>query len=361
MYVLWWRAYQRRGLSSTTDAVVLGVVAGLTVLARIDAVFVLGLFALATWWLADDRAAGFRRSVLMGVVAVAVSGPWWVYNVLGFGSPVPTSGAAQQDVDLVLGRYDDLLGALAQPLLPWLAFPTRWVQYRVLALIPAALALFVWWRWLRGTVPAEDPADPVEPEVRRRTDVFAAVLVAAALSLGAWYVVTSWAEHFYGRYLSLLVLPALYLWARFCLLALRRWPRLTSAGVATLALVGLLSTLSYWGGSLGDGNTYLQDQVALVERTVPDDEVVAAGQSGTLGFFRDDVLNLDGKVNTDAYEQRDDIVGYLDEQQVEWLCDWQQYVEGYLGDPATAGWDLVDEEGAFRCYHRELPGVGAPG
>jgi hypothetical protein len=126
--------------------------------------------------------------------------------------------------------------------------------------------------------------------------------------------------------------------------------------VAVLVVVGLVSTLSYWAGSLGDGNTYLRDQVALVERTVPDGEVVAAGQSGTLGFFRDDVLNLDGKVNAEAYEQRDDIAGYLDEQQVQWLCDWDEYVEGYVGDdPTEAGWRVVDEQGAFRCWYRDLP------
>jgi hypothetical protein len=356
MYVLWWRTYQRRGMDSTVDAALLGLVAGFTVLARIDAVFVVAIFALVLWLRADDRVAAFRRSVLFGLVAVVVSSPWWLYNVLEFGSPVPTSGAAQQDVAFDLWRYDDAVGALGQAVVPWFSFGDRFADGRVLAFLPIGVAVVLWVTWLR--TPRQDDAGPTlpslpDPALLRRTDTFAVVLVLATAALALWYVTSSWAVHFYGRYLTLLVLPALYLWTRFFLALLARAPRLAVVGAAALVLVGAVSTLSYWSGSLGGGNTNLDDQLVLVERTVPADEVVAAGQSGTLGFYRDHVLNLDGKVNAVAYEQRDDIAGYLDDEGVDWICDWPGYVMGYVGDDTeAAGWEVVDRQGEFACYRR---------
>jgi hypothetical protein len=95
------------------------------------------------------------------------------------------------------------------------------------------------------------------------------------------------------------------------------------------------------------------DQLHLVETQVPPQDAVAAGQSGTLGYFRDGVVNLDGKVNAEALRYQDRMTQYLDLKNVRWFCDMPGYVERYLGTrPEEHGWALVAQAGLFRLYRR---------
>jgi hypothetical protein len=61
-----------------------------------------------------------------------------------------------------------------------------------------------------------------------------------------------------------------------------------------------------------------------VEENVPDDAWVGAIQSGTLGYFHDRTLNLDGKVNPEALRARAEgrIPAYIVERDVAYLADW---------------------------------------
>jgi hypothetical protein len=356
MYVLWWRRYQLRGMATVRDAAALGVVAGLTVLTRIDATFVVALFAAATVLWAADRREALRRAAAFAGVAALVSAPWWLYNTLAFGSPMPTSGSAQTEWRFEVGRFGELFGALAQAASPWFYLGVRFQPAWPVAAVVAVAAGGVWWFLLRGQ--GEPPA-PEDPQQLRRADRFAQVLVVGGGLLATYYVASSWATHFYPRYLALLALPALYLWSRFVLSFTARWPKLGVLGIAAIMLVGTVQVLILWTEEGPNGNPMLRDQVPLVERTVPAGELVAAGQSGTLGFYRDGVVNLDGKVNPDAYEAREHMAAYLAEQGVTWLCDWDGYVQSYVGeDPEAAGWVEVDREGDFGCWHLESRSSG---
>ena len=76
---------------------------------------------------------------------------------------------------------------------------------------------------------------------------------------------------------------------------------------------------------------------------------MGAGQSGTIGYFRDNVVNLDGKVNIDAIIYRNNMQEYLRRQNIIWYCDWDSK---YLGvNPEMNGWFIVEKKGAFTLYH----------
>ncbi|NJN67317.1 MAG: hypothetical protein HC884_11700 [Chloroflexaceae bacterium] len=47
-------------------------------------------------------------------------------------------------------------------------------------------------------------------------------------------------------------------------------------------------------------NPYYREQIPLIERYVPDGDDIAAFESGTLGYFHDRTINLDGKVNPEV-------------------------------------------------------------
>jgi hypothetical protein len=84
---------------------------------------------------------------------------------------------------------------------------------------------------------------------------------------------------------------------------------------------------------------------------------VGAVQAGTLGFLRDRVVNLDGRVNFAALARRHDMAQYLREKEIRWLADWPWLVEDYLGtDPAKLGWFPVASKGSMTLYRYEGTG-----
>ena len=90
------------------------------------------------------------------------------------------------------------------------------------------------------------------------------------------------------------------------------WKASEKASARSILSLGFI--MAVWllaGGRMGASSPMYAVQLPLVREGVPDGEVVAAGQSGTLGYFRDNVLNLDGKVNPEALQYRGRMREYL--------------------------------------------------
>jgi hypothetical protein len=179
------------------------------------------------------------------------------------------------------------------------------------------------------------------------------LLLLCYAGLVVYYTRTFFADWFYIRYFAPLSLIAfVYLPA----LLAARLPRVGAAlGIA--ACIGAAALLAgAWQGAGLFGASAHHRQAALVTAHVPPQDAVAAGQSGTLGFLRDRVVNVDGKVNPEALEWRGRIPEYLDARGIRWFVDSDWYVEINLGlDPAAAGWQLVAENGDFYLYRRVGP------
>ncbi|MBI3453351.1 MAG: hypothetical protein HY057_11115 [Rhodospirillales bacterium] len=372
----------RRGL------VLLGAIVGLLVLARIDAAFF--AVALGLNELRRARTHGVAtmlgRGVLLAGVALAVSAPWWLYNLVYFGSPMPTSGTAQQSWALEWLRLELGEWALALAGFPWLflpglenrlAFQLPWpfgeagymtvTAAGIVRTLAVAIGLMALYRSLgRGRARAEIAAATGEDAARvRRTLEFAACFGLAFVALVLYYVLSFIAFWFYYRYFAPLALVAVVVAA----VAWARWAAAlppSARGIGSVALAGVL-VLQLFGfvalAQIGRGfgvDTVYHDQVALVRAHVPDGEFVAAGQSGTLGFFRDRVVNTDGKVNRDALAWQDRMTDYLRARGVRWFVDWPHYVQKYIGVPIAGpgdrpaaeanGWRLVAERNYFFLY-----------
>ena len=361
-----WRFHQARGLDSSLNRLLFGALLGVTVLARIDAVFL--VLAFAFYCLFYDVSLPLLRRLLaalqVGVPAVVVSGPWWLYNLIGFGSLVPTSGLAQQQWEVSGGRILTALHHVSELAMPFLYVPHMSPANSLiidLVRIAATVAVgVILWRSWEDVFPEGD-----EPR-RARAFTYAGCLLAATLTLIVWYTGSSWAAHFYRRYfapLSVLTTVALAVAAfRLCV----RDPRAAAVAASLVALPAVAAVLALNGrlpGRLGGGfaDTGYQNQVALVEKHVPAGEWVGAPQSGTLGYFRDNVLNLDGKLNPEARPYRRRLREYLNLRGVRWWCDWPPVTNNFLGsDRELYGWVDVDHSGGFILCHFELEPLGDP-
>ena len=338
LYAAAWRAYQADWLDGAR-LWALGVVLGLLVLARIDAavfVAVLSVSELARRGVPATRR--LLRAAVLALVPFAISLPWWLYNVLGFGSLLPTSGAAQTSA-FHLERVGPFAGALLQAAVPYLQ--VRWIDGPLQWFLQAAILAAVAWTVSRTALPG----------LRRDLVVRGGtLLLLGAAVLGAWYLAFFRATHFYGRYLAPVMLPAV---ATTSVAVLRA--RRTSGTLVLVVLLGVgplaLASVGGWVFQVGVArNPFYDHQLALIEEHVPAGETVAAFQSGTIGYFRDGVVNLDGKVNVEAQreQERQNLRGYLVRRGVRWYCDQGT---GFYDERADE-WTVVARQGGFVLCRR---------
>jgi len=216
------------------------------------------------------------------------------------------------------------------------------------ALVAAALGVAIVRRW-RHTPPAL-----ATDAVAARTVTFAGVLATSMAALALYYGLSFIAYWFYYRYLfpvALLATLAIAWWA--APVALRR-PALAGALVALLCVPTLVSAVMAQHGRTLHVETVYWEQLALIAEQVPDTDIVAAGQAGTLGYFRARVVNVDGKVNREAIPYQTHVWDYLAAHDVHWFADWPYYVEKYLGpEPAQHGWRQVGQKGYWQLWRRE--------
>jgi hypothetical protein len=351
-YAVVLRYAQTHVLETPTEAVALGALLGLVVLSRIDAVFFVVL--VCGYLLLTSRGPGrLRHPAVAGAAAFLVSSPWWLYNSLVFGSLMPSSGAAEQSWALDPRRVGVMALALLRNLVPvyFHDLDERRAADVVRALLLVAGGALLWTK-------RREVGKGAAFVRQRHLFGMASCLVLSSLLLALYYALSSWAVHFYDRYLApLLLLVALGLARAFLALAVVR-PRVT----AVLLLLLLGASVPYevvrsYREPIIERNIFVRRQLALVESRVPPEDWVAALQTGTLGYFRDRVLNLDGKVNPEALRRRHDIWRYLDEKGVRWICDWPEIFRPFFGArPEERGWELVEHSGKFALYRRRTQG-----
>lgn len=353
----------------------LGVILGLTVLTRIDAVFLVTAFCLVhAWRLRREIPRAIKEVVTFGATAVLVSSPWWIYNVWFFGSPMPTSGQAESMANLTLqpsvgANIRSFLFDMSNLLFPFTYVPGRRVldpyfpggrigySVAVTAVLVIVLVVVAWRRRRVRAAAGSLLGSDSSP------------LVWHILMLGVFYIFFFGAEHFISRYLSpllLLGIPATAVIVGGLLEGMagrRQRVASTALGVAGLALCGVVATfmLYYYRRNT---SAFYRDQYGWVARHVGNRTcVIAAGQTGALGYFRRSVINLDGKVNCEALEalKRGEIDRYILDKDVEILIDWPEYLEdNFLRYPLVRDQFVeVARSGKFGIFQRK-PGKTGP-
>jgi hypothetical protein len=249
---------------------------------------------------------------------------------------MPTSGFAQQETLVSLERTLSAIWALGCVAMPWIFAGAHEGDLATLARA-AALAGLAYLAWRSRWRPAGGKG-------------FVFLLLATYAALVPYYWLTFFADWFYIRYFAPLSLLAFVFGPALLVKAARAWAMTLTGAVGATSLVLLALA---WTGWSPFGASAHHEQVELVAEHVPAEATVAAGQSGTLGFLRARVVNVDGKVNPEALAWRGRMWDYLDRRGIEWFADSTWYVELYLGlDPEAVGWRLVAQSGDFVVYRR---------
>jgi hypothetical protein len=343
---------------------ILGALLGLLVLARIDT----GLFAVvvaleALWRGRRTPGRTLAEVFVMTVVAALIAGPWFAYNVILTGKVMPVSGLAlgieMAPLQPIASSLRALGAIVRNGTLNILGEFSRTIDF--ILLLAAAGLTFVLLR--------RDGARPRQAqggERARRSLVYVAMLAVYLAVVIAFYAIESTAAFFYQRYFILVSVLAT---GMFAFLLYRLAISAASWAVAPIAVVlagfGLATILGWHGVPLGDKLNRLQayrngpclEQVELARRVRLPGETVAAIQSGTLAFFVEGAINLDGRVNYAAYQARraGKLVDYMLAQRVGLLVDYEIYLE-----PARDGYFTSADNP--KPYFRKVapPGTARP-
>ncbi len=273
----------------------LGLLSGLGFLVRNDGVFLVVAIALALAW---PRFAGAKRwretaarLCLFGLMTVLFALPWLLYNYLGFGSVIPISATAQAfGANPTVGILV-VLSKLMEYMLLVVPVPGDWEMSLPVLLTSgvavSGLAMFIGNRW---ELSRRDPGSP------------AFVFSIYALLILLYYTTQSAAHYFYSRYLFPLS-PMLALGTFGMVAAARnqigRWASFGTwrTGVMLVISVLLAGNLHLYSKGI---NNDLMPLATWIDRNVAAEQWVGAMQSGTIGYFHDRTVNLDGKVNPQA-------------------------------------------------------------
>jgi hypothetical protein len=351
LVALWIWANDRR---TVTRWVVVGAVAGLTVLARTDALLLVGLLGLIQLW------RGPRRPVLPATLAGAlVLAPWWIWCAATFGTPLPTSGPAAHHLQ-PFGSFSSMTVSLAAGAVSGGPFaPSDWLRSKLIS--QPSLGVIVFWvfvvillavgAWLlyqrprrrvrSGSAPTTGPGVVA---VVGTLPVFAAGL----LVFYAWFGVT----FYFTRYLAPVALVVVVLGAGLVgriAESEARWRSPALIGVATLLAVPTvaagqldsrdLTTASSPHVALNsphfyDTTTGYREPTGKAVLVPPAGSVVGGWQSGALSYFaqsRITVVNLDGVVNPTASALRQHsrlLAEYVRRRHIDWLADFPLAVLG---------------------------------
>ena len=335
-----------------------GLLLGALAWARLDeVVFVAAFGAVAVL---RARRTGRARSALAPLAACALAAlvlsPWLAWNVALDGSPMPSSGKAESGGVDVTRNLDAALRAAGAWSAPPLLRPSMHADAIPATELLCAVAVLL----------AIGAARSVR---RRRTAPLGQGTVALAAFcafLLAWYVLNFGPFWFMERYLApLLLLTVPFVATAFELSRPRPRALALLAAVVLVANVPVLAVLAGGPGwpppawaardsNLGaHPNLNHLDQYAWVRANVAPGCVVGAYEAGTLVYFRDGVVNLDGKVDHDALEAREAgrSPAYVDARRVDVMMDIRSGIDRGLNGRRD-GWRLVEAGWRYEAWVR---------
>lgn len=298
-----------------------GVMLGLAFLVRNDACFLILAACLVHLYVGLQKGSfgpRLARTLVFGSTSVLVASPWLAFNYFEFGHIMPVSGRAESLTGEFAGNFGLMLLAVAEYSIGVVGIPSRFEES-----VPAIAAAGVFDLLMVAVVVR---AFRAANEIQRRLIVLAAIFTA---SLFLFYGLFFGAGWFVPRYMFPTTPFFCILWARLVFWMAERLPSSRARGafggaVGTVA-IALIVVMNLRVLSRGEQHQHFQ-VVEWVDGNVDPDVWIGAVQTGTLGFFHDRTINLDGKVNPAAFRAvaSQTVPEYIvHDTPIRYLADWE--------------------------------------
>ena len=307
---------ERQELWSVKKCLGVGVLLGAAFWVRNDAAFLILAACLVHLFNGlDQLGPRFRRTLIFGSMSVFVASPWLAFNQVYFDHIMPVSGRAESLTGHFASNLRFVPPVLAEYATLVIPIPhgVQDTNYSV-----AATSLF-----LVLTLPL------LSLLWARATATERSIMVLTGIFLGALVV-------FYGLFFGAFWFLPRYFFPASPLLALataavglRIHKRVTARvpaaswvfGLGLLGVIGAVQARAYKKGAVHMHGHVVQ----WIDQNLTKETWVGAIQTGTVGYFHDRTINLDGKVNIHAYRALTEsrIADYVvDETEIAYLADW---------------------------------------
>ncbi|MBC8426927.1 hypothetical protein H8E07_22660 [bacterium] len=326
-----------------------GVLLGVAFWARNDAVFL--VVVMTAWHVLyglrgrrEDLAVRIKEALLMGAGALGVAAPWLIFNQTRFGSIVPISALSQTAETAFGANLVNVPSKLFEYISIVLPVPTALETHGAVVAVTSVITIvfFV-------------SAVAMARRLGGATGLFIHVVLSFALLMTVYYGLFHGAPWFISRYFFPLspfmaILSVTYLLSGITHLVARRqraWSRVIATVLVVLALA--LNVRVYVEGP---ENQYLQ-LVAWIEANVADGQWVGAPQSGTIGYFHDLTVNLDGKLNPEALQakQADRFPDYIvngtfgaSQDRIAYIVDWKHIAKWRRIPLIDSNFELIEKD-----------------
>lgn len=318
-------------------AILFGLAAGITALARLDFLAIFAVFILASL---IEKKIEFNKVLTIGFAALLTISPWLLYVYSVTGTIFQSSISAQSNLALpttLTEKLYFLITALLQHLLP--LFFTSYKDWILFAAFPFML-LFIIYMYKKGLFKTAYGSEMLH--------WFLAISFLVPL-----YFTFSGAHWFYIRYFT----PLFLIFIPYTIILFNHLYRINIKKpyliVSSICLMLFFSQIYYHIHTVRVGNHQCL-RINFIMKNFKSDEKIGVWQSGTTGYFCPNVVNLDGKMNSvaDKYNRANNNYRYIDSVGINVLVDWKIYIKSI----DTTKWKLVYPDigdGTSECYIRE--------
>lgn len=354
------RIYTRRHQGQpllVKEAVILGTLSGLAVLARTDSVFLVAAVCATelyrSWRLAKQP---WLTPFVIGLVSLIVTAPWWWWTWHNFGALMQVSGKA---VFLGIHAFDWQKPEIVLPNIGSSAilYFGRLLIYNLAAFVMVAFVI-----WSNRARKTSSRSAPIWPEIWRHLD-FA---IIAALIIAGWYVLWQWhIQNWYLLSTTFVVTMVIGVFLSQRRVITQQVDLVQAAGLIVLVniliLIGIYMTIGFGFPKQARGYEIAQWLNGQIDPNAPvEDRLIGVWNSGIVGYFsHNPVINLDGVVNNQVYAYKIEhrvtdvggLMGYIEQRGITYLTDYEFL---YFADPAAMGLIELYEsaEHGFRVYQR---------
>lgn len=335
--------------------IVLGFAMGFSILCRVDLGFL--SVGLAGWYFFVNSERYKRKFVSIltwAIISLIITLPWWIFNIWLDGSIMPLSGKATRLQVTFNGHGHSILQSFIRTLdalfeIPFISLyaPYQWGNSIIWLIVRLILLLIIGLLFWKSRKKIASLFSLINWKPIGGLFIFAFLLIIYYIFVhGAWW--------FMKRYLHpvrtlLFIFSGIYILSLVTVLVnLCKNKILYKIIFSFLSILILCISFFQWFITYNDTDSnMLMPSVTFLRDYYPSARI-GAFQSGTLGYFLDNVVNLDGKSNPNAYHaaRDDNVINYILNNNIGIISDWPEVVEKYCN---------YDE---FLNYYRPMIQIG---
>ncbi len=302
----------------------IGLISGLLILTRIDFVIILAVTLVI---LNIKKLLSIYNSSQIFLIALLISSPWFFYVKHITNKFIPSSGGAQSDlinIENLSFRSTIFIKSFIAHFSILIKDGREFLFFGSLIIV----FFFLLINYLNNDVYKET-------QKIFSNNIFISFSFSVVV-LSLIYFSTSWATHFYYRYISPISIIIIPIISINLIIILKRKIYIYFFSILLFILQ------SYGSLHLGKvGNTHSITAGYINSNFQSSKDNIGAFQSGVIGYFNNKVINLDGKLDHNALKallrnknknNNYKFSDFVEEKNINVIVDWEGYIKNHLND-----------------------------